>query len=345
MRSTRKSPQNPWWLRLSSEELMDVPISDLGLRIEGTTLESRIDRLYGELARAGFRFRPYVWLSTDYFTPDGLTGFAVPFFLAHPRLARLERRQMFEVEGGDRSWCMKLLRHETAHALDNAYRIHRKKRWREVFGYFSEPYRWTYVPRPTSKRYVLNLDYWYSQSHPAEDYAETFAVWLQPRSKWRERYAGWPALEKLEYVDSLMSEIRDKKPLLRTRARPESISRVKMTIGEYYRRKRRTYMDTPTRRYDEVLERLFSNERIYRRHESAARFLQRFRDELRQRISGVTGQHPYLVDQVLNQLILRCREANLRLTSSVRETRIDAAVLLTTLTMGFLYGGHPEYRR
>ena len=155
------------------------------IRFLGTALETRVDLLYDELDRAGVRFRPHVWLSYDWFTPDGVPGFAIPFYLAHRRLARIEHHQMLEVEGGSHSSCMKLLRHEAGHAIDNAYRLHWKKRWRESFGRFSQPYRTTYVPKPSSRQYVLNLDYWYSHSHPAEDYAETFAVWLQPGSKWR----------------------------------------------------------------------------------------------------------------------------------------------------------------
>ncbi|MEO2169349.1 MAG: UvrD-helicase domain-containing protein, partial [bacterium] len=37
------------------------------------------------------------------------------------KLVRLEHTKMLEVEGGTHTWCMKLLRHETGHALDNAY--------------------------------------------------------------------------------------------------------------------------------------------------------------------------------------------------------------------------------
>ena len=123
-----------WWIRLPDDELLDQRLCDLGLRLEGTALEGRLARLDAELERAGLRFRPHAWLSTDWFTPDGATGFAIPFFLAHPRLMRLERAQMLEVEGGTHEWCMKLLRHEAAHALDNAYGLHRQRRWREVFG-------------------------------------------------------------------------------------------------------------------------------------------------------------------------------------------------------------------
>jgi hypothetical protein len=147
------------WADLSDEALLDVRLCDLGLSIEDGSLRTHLARLDRELDQAGLRFRPYAWLSTDWFTPDGVTGFGIPFFLAHPRLARLERRKMFEVEGGDRDWCMKLLRHETAHALDNAYRLRRRKAWREHFGRASEPYHWSYVPNPDNRRYeiVANL--------------------------------------------------------------------------------------------------------------------------------------------------------------------------------------------
>ena len=43
--------------------------------------------------------------------------------------------------------------------------------------------------------------YHYAQKHPDEDWAETFAVWLEG-GPWRRRYRDWQvALAKLEYVD------------------------------------------------------------------------------------------------------------------------------------------------
>jgi len=337
--------REPEWVRLPDEELLDRTIRSLGLRLEGTALERRVERLCAELEAAGLRFRPYVWLSTDWFTPDGLTGFAIPFYLAHPRLARLERRHMLEVEGGTTDACLRLLRHETAHALDNAYRLHRRRRWREVFGRFSEPYRMSYVPRPTSKRFVLNLDYFYSQSHPCEDFAETFSVWLRPRSRWRQRYEGWPALKKLEFVDELMSEIADTPPLVKTTRRPESAGRLGITLREYYASKQARYHEDHTTEYDPMLRRVFTTDGLPRRRESASHFLEHSRRELRQRVSEVTGQHQYVIDQVVNELILRCRKLDLRLARPARDTLIDAASLLTVLTMSFVRRGRSEYRR
>ena len=138
-----------------------------------------------------------------------MPGVAIPFYLAHPRLMRLEKAQMLEVEGGTPEWCMQILRHEAGHAFDNAYELRkRRKRVQPVRQAVVEPIPSSISPRPYSKSFVLHLDSWYAQSHPDEDFAETFAVWLTPDSDWRARYADWPALRKLEYMDALMHEHR-----------------------------------------------------------------------------------------------------------------------------------------
>jgi hypothetical protein len=99
--STRRGRRpRPPWVKLTDEQLLDVRMSDLGVTVEGSVLEGRVAQLYEELAERGIRFQPHVWLSEDWFTPDDVPGVAIPFYLAHPRLARLEQNQMFEVEGG-----------------------------------------------------------------------------------------------------------------------------------------------------------------------------------------------------------------------------------------------------
>jgi hypothetical protein len=202
---------------LSDEQLLDLRLCELNLAIEDTWLAPRIERVLDELERRRLRFRPHFWLTEEWFTPDGVPGVGVPFYLAHPRLRRLEERMMLDVEGGAHDWCMRILRHEVGHAIDNAYMLHRKRSWQQIFGRYTAPYPNFYQPRPYSKRFVLHLDYWYAQSHAAEDFAETFAVWLTPGSQWRRRYAGWPALKKLLFVDQLMREIAGRKPIFSTK--------------------------------------------------------------------------------------------------------------------------------
>jgi hypothetical protein len=335
----------PSWTTLPARELLDWRICDLGLKLAGSPVEPHVEQLLVELARRGIGFRPYAWLSTDWFTPDGTTGFAIPFYLAHPRLVRLERGRMLEVEGGSRDECLRILRHEAAHALDNAYNLRRRKRWREIFGAASEAYRTSYSPDPTSRQHVLNLDYWYSQSHPLEDWAETFAVWLQPGSRWRKRYAGWPALKKLEYVDELMTELADKPPRKRTRHKEETLPTVRLTLREYYLRKQAMYAEEGDPAIDGQLARVFPSAPDSSQRPRAASFLRQYRKELVQRVAAATGQHRYLLDHVAREMIARCKLRNLRLATPRGEARVDAAVVLTSLSTQFLYGGHPRYQR
>src|SRR6266516_3580684 len=88
-------------------------------------------------------------------------------------------------------WFMTLMRHEAAHAYSYAYQLYKKKKWQEAFGLASTEETEFYRPRPYSRSYVMHLDDWYAQSHPDEDFAETFAIWLTPELDWRKRYAGW----------------------------------------------------------------------------------------------------------------------------------------------------------
>ena len=223
----------------------------------------RIQQLYRELERRHLHFRPHFWLSDEWYTPDGVPGVAIPFYLAHPRLAELECSQMLEVEGGTPEWCMRILRHESGHAIDNAYRLRRRRRRQQLFGLSSQPYPEHYTPRPYSRSYVLHLEPWYAQSHPDEDFAETFAVWLTPKSSWRKRYAGWPALKKLEYVDELMREIgRRSRPRRARAARRRSAPLLRKTLREHYREKRQRYgVDSLRRVRSAICARLFSDAR------------------------------------------------------------------------------------
>ena len=339
---TRRHP----WERLADEDLLDWRLCDLGLGIEGSRLEPSLAQLERELEAAGLGFRPRVWLSTDWFSPSGVPGFAVPFYLAHPRLVRLERRQMIEVEGANPRNCMRLLRHETGHAIDWAYRLHHRAAWRAVFGKASRPYYATYVPRRNSKSYVQNLENWYAQSHPIEDFAETFAVWLRPRSNWRKTYAGWRrALRKLEYVDSLMAEIADARPRVHSREQTDAVSRMRVTLRRYYEQKQAHYGFADRSVYDRDLRRLFSDDRAHARRQRAASFLREPRGELRREVARWTGQHQFAIDRVLSEMIVRCRELGLRIAHSERETGRGAAVLVTVHSVRLERSQHQEYFR
>ncbi len=329
--------RRPDWERLSDERLFERRISGLGLSLRGTHVARAIRRLHRELAARGVVLRPRCWLALEWFSPDGIPGIAVPFYLLHPRLRALQRRFTGEVEGGRERELMRILRHEAGHAVDSAYRLRRRPGWREAFGQASQPYAAIYRPRPGSRRYVQHLGGWYAQSHPAEDFAETFAVWLTPRSDWRRRYARWPsALRKLRYVEALMAELSGRPAIVRSRHVIEPVRESRLTLGQYLRRVTRRARGPSAPRVDAALRRLFVPAGTGRRRARAARLLREELPRLRRRLARRLDVSEYVVREVVNHMIARSRDLDLQLRGTRRAARaplerIVAAEVLRTM--------------
>lgn len=326
------------WSSLPDEQLLKLRLKDLKVRVGGTWLADCVHNLHRELADRGLRVRPHAWISSEWFSPEDIPGIAIPFYLAHPRLMRLEKKMILDVEGGTVAECMNILRHEAGHVVQHSYRLHRRRRWQQLFGPSSKRYPHYYRPNPASRHYVQHLRLWYAQSHPDEDFAETFAVWLRPRSNWRSRYAGWPALKKLEYVDQLMAEIAKKRPLLTNRRRIDPLSKFTETLAKHYKRKQALYAFNTPKTYDRDLLRLFSTDPRHRRSKAASLFIRRHRTRIRSLVAKWTGEYQLTLDAVLDDLIARCRELNLRAVGSERKLVMDFTVLLTVKTMHALFG-------
>lgn len=337
-RRRRARRNDPEWVGWSDEEILDLRLCDLGLTLRGTWIEPLVEKLHTEMTRRGIRLKPHAWLSNEWFSPDSVPGIAVPFYLAHPRLMQLERRQMFQVEGGTKAWCMRILRHEAGHAFDTAYRLRRKASWQRVFGRASRTYPQTYRPKAESRNHVLHLDWWYAQSHPCEDFAETFAVWLKPGSRWRTTYEGWPVLRKLEYVHGVVEDLAGVPPPVRSRAHVEPLRGLKQTLRKHYRIRRDRYgVDLPDF-FDRQLHKIFAPGKA-ETQETAAAFLRRSGKDLCRRVVSVTGTHPYTVDQFLAEMIARCRKLKLRRSRSERHVKLEAAILLAAQVLGYVHGG------
>jgi hypothetical protein len=326
------------WASLPDEQLLKLRLRDLKVTVEGTWLEDCFNTLLEELDQRGFRVRPHAWISSEWFSPENTPGIAIPFYLAHPRLMRLERKKIIDVEGGTWSECMAILRHEAGHVLQHSYALQRRRRWQQLFGPSSKRYPSYYRPNPASRHFVQHLRLWYAQSHPDEDFAETFAVWLRPRSNWRARYAGWPALNKLEYVDELMAEIASLPPLLTRRERVDPITQLNESLAEHYRKKQALYVfDTP-KTYDRDLLRLFSSDPRHRRSQAASVFIRRNRARVRQVVARWTGEYQLTLDALLDDMIVRCRELDLRAVGPERKLIMEFTVLLTAKTVHALFG-------
>ena len=298
---------------MSDDDLLQTRICDLRLKIAGTELESRIEKFYAELAAKGISLKPTCYLGDEWFCPEGSATIAIPFYLAHPRLKKLEEKMMMEVEGGTEDWCMRLLRHEMGHVLNHVYLLEKDKHWQKLFGPTSLEYSESFRARPYSRRFVRHLEGYYAQSHPEEDFAETFAIWLTPDLDWRHQYQGWKALEKLEYVDQLMQKLAGKPPLVFSKARISDASRLRSRLGAHYKRRRRAYAQEFPDFFDADLKKLFAEPTALPNGERAATFLRRSNKLILNAVSAWTGEPKFTINRLLRGLTERCAELALRL--------------------------------
>lgn len=329
----------PAWASLADDQLLQLRICDLGVRIEGSELEPRVRSLYGELEERGLPLKPDCYLGDEWFSPDGAPAIAIPFFLAHPRLKQLELRLMLDVEGGTPEWCDQLLRHECGHAYEHAWRFSDREDWGEIFGdrgveYLPETYR----PRPYSKGFVRHLPNWYAQAHPDEDFAETFAVWLSlPEEDWRAEYKGWKAIEKLAFVGRLMADARETPPAVTRAKRVWDASRSRRTLAKYYAAKRKLYAEEFPDFYDPDLRAIFGQGEPG--SESAAQAMRRLEKPLVNAVVRWTGQRKYIVWELVKSLKARVRELRLQAPHDQSSIMIELASYLSALVTNHLHTG------
>ena len=334
------------WANLGDNELLEKRISQLGLRLETAEIYPFIQQLYAELTQKGLSFQPPCHVGDEWFVPVGIPAIFIPFFLVHERLRKLERKMMLEVEGETHEWFMRLMRHEAAHAYAYAYQLYRKKKWQRVFGLTSsEETPEFYRPRPYSRSYVVHLDDWYAQSHPDEDFAETFAVWLTPNLDWRERYKGWKALKKLEYLDELMGSLAGKPPIHSPAYRVADYNCLNVKLRTYYARKRKVYEDSYPDFYDNDLKQLFAADAHDEGRVEASVYLRHHRRQLMDAVCAWTNEKKYRVNKLLARLIGRCDELGLHIKAYDPKQNLQVAAYITTLVMNYLFTGKFKRRK
>jgi len=334
---------NNWETKLME---MNKPLTELNLRIEGTFLEKLIRRLYSELNRKGIGFKPKFYLTDTWGCPNRVPVVGIPFYYADPALSRIEDEMNGDLE--DEHELMMTLRHEAGHAINYAYRLYQSQEWQNTFGRFSEPYRDYFHPNPRSKDFVKHLyqqvgQYTgriYAQKHPDEDFAETFAVWLTPRSNWRIRYKNWGALKKLKFVDLLMKKIGPRRPPVTNGELIRPIESLNLTLLEYYNKSEERYRERAQGYVDDVLREIFNTNGKGEKRISAAGFIEKNRTPLTEMISHWTGERVSSVEPLIGKLIARAKELNLNL-SPHRQSRklIEVTALATTLIMNYIYEG------
>jgi len=323
-------------------ELLKTSISAFDLAIEGSPLERFVDRLRREMEAKGFRFKPDVYLTDIWGCPDRTPVIGVPFYLADPRLARLEEEQAGEIE--DARTIMMLLRHEAGHAVNYAYRLWRRPSWGEIFGPFTKPYRDVFHPNRASRHYVRHIAAYpygrtYAQKHPDEDFAETFAVWLTPRSDWRERYRNWPVMRKLLYVDRLMKDIRGSAPESRRGRHLRPVDCMNLTLAEHYGKKAERFRRDARGYVDDSLHDAFPASRGQVLRPAAALF-KRYHDRLVERVVHWSVLTPAEAGALLRKLEARAAALGLSYRPGAEGERLmDVMSLVIALALDFAYTG------
>lgn len=218
--------------------LRTTQIRDMGLQIEGTRLEPIIKEFQAEIEKLGVpQLRPRFYLSTEWGVAFGSISIALPFYLAKPELEQIQAEQVGHIEGVSKADILRYLRHEMGHVVNYGFRLYEQQEWVKLFGSITQPYIEEYNKQPFSRRFVRHLPGWYAQKHPDEDWAETFAVWMTPGQDWRKTYEKWAsALAKLQYCDRIMTDLRNREPLVKVEERDEDVGEIAYSVHEYYSR-------------------------------------------------------------------------------------------------------------
>jgi hypothetical protein len=320
------------------QEFLSRPIRDLGLKLEGSPVERFVTQLYKELEAKGLtRFRPACYLTDEWGCPSGEPVIGIPFYLAHVALAQLEK-ETHTLE--DAREIMMYLRHEAGHAFTYAYRLHNSPEWKQHFGPFRRPYRENYRPSPFSRDYVRHLPGWYAQKHPDEDFAETFAVWLTPRSNWRKRYRGWNAIEKLGYLDRLARKLGRSDPPRRRGRTDITVDEMETTVAEFYHQAPREEVAVTELAPDTDLRDIFRVSKRRKQARPAQEFLREHRKAVIDKVAHWTGAQRPLIKALVETIEDRAGKLDLqadrtRQAEHLAElTAYTTALVMTYVTKG-----------
>ncbi len=329
------------------DELLARPIRELGLTLAGSPVERFVEQLYRELDAKGLtKFRPACYLTDEWGCPSGEPIIGIPFYLAHAALAQLEK-ETHDLE--DAREIMMYLRHEAGHAFTYAYKLHNTPEWKKLFGPFRRPYRDNYRPAPFSREYVRHLPGWYAQKHPDEDFAETFAVWLTPRSNWRKRYRGWGALAKLQYLNRLARRLGKIDPPRRRAQSDLTVDEMEVTVAEFYGRNGDaaareevavTELGVADLTPDTDLRDIFPVSKRRKTALGAREFLHRHRKAVIDKVAQWTGAQRPLIKTLIDTIERRSGELDLRADETrSAEHLAEVTAYVTALVMTYVTKG------
>ena len=308
--------------------LLKLKISDLPLNIKKSYVYPYILQVIEELKNHKINFKMNMWFADEWFVADDTVGMGVPFYMLDLKLIKMEKKHVGFVDGETKQECLNIIRHEIGHVLDNAFKIRQREDFKKIFGDAAKKYPKSYDYKKYSKKFVRNIKDGYAQGHPVEDFAETFAVWLDPNSCWKSKYKLWPAYKKLLYVDKLIKGFKNKKQVVFKKESFDLAADSKITLKKYYSIKKRLYGQNGDDFWDSSLKKVFSGSKI--KSPTAYEFLTENRVEIINRLHCHENIRKYRLKKIYTQLRDRSKRLNLKVGSNT---------VATTKKMGYHFNG------
>ena len=299
------------------EALLRTKVCDFNVRLSDSPLFPLIEKYQRELKALGLEnFFPTYYPGDEWFCADGLISISIPFTLCDKKLMRIEKKVVGTTEGSTPVKFLKLLRHETGHAFDHAYKLSSLKRWQHIFGSPKRKYQTgDYFYLPYSKGFPRNLSDSYAQSHPCEDFAECFATVTDKSHNWRQRYRNAPkTLQKLEYVDQLIVKYGPQKPRRFSTDTPYSQKDVNLTLRTYFKQRIKDLGDHSPTYLDQILGEIYPN-RTFSRY-NLAQLLKDESNSIHSYLKGSQHLPIYFSKRTLTKLISHAKQRKIKISKN-----------------------------
>jgi len=323
---------------LSFQKILTQKIGEMALR-PSDALRVCLIRLRRELMNKGVAFFPHFYFGEEpWGCIDGTGSIEIPFYLATQQLRNIGEKYYFSYTDEE---IMMHLRHETGHAINYAYKLWKRPDWKKMFGNFRKPYRELYHYDPHSKDFVLCLHFvgspHYAQKHPDEDFAETFAVWVNPASHWKTRYSRWPgALKKLHLVNHLFRKerIAEHRPLKIRYDETANFKGIESTVAEYFDIQKK--VNPRIKKYIEDLKEVFNDvSPRTRKYVRADMFIQNYSKYLEEELTDwIADADRRDIQKYLREIQTICALNNLQLhPDNATEHLIELVIVATNHVM------------
>jgi hypothetical protein len=185
------------------------------------------------------------------------------------------------------------------------------------------------------------MEGWYAQKHPDEDFAETFAVWMTPRSNWRKRYQGWGAMQKLKYMERIGKKLGDKEPLRPQGSTDITVEEMEDTVEQFYQNHIVESRDAADLLLDTDLKDIFNvSPRKRKNVRPAVDFLRENRKVITDKLTYWTGVQRPLIKNLVEAIEKRLSELSLKTDVTCEKQYLtELTVFCTALAMNHLSRG------